>query len=127
MKKLISIFTPLFLFFATIPLMAQDEFPPQRDQGLWQTFILIGIALLFFYFILWRPEQKRRKELDQKRNSLQKGDRVVAMGIIGKVVRVGDNTVILSMYDGAKVEFLKAAITDVAPAGIEETEKKENE
>jgi preprotein translocase subunit YajC len=96
-----------------------------KDQGFMQTLIMIGIAILFFYFILWRPEQKRRKAMDQQRSSLKKGDRVTAMGIIGTVLRVQEKeqTVILKMYDGSKIEVLKGAITDVAP-GTEEDEKK---
>lgn len=91
----------------------EDMAPP--DQSLWQTFIMIAIALVFFYLILWRPEQKRRKEMDDQRNALKKGDKVVAMGIIGTIVRVGEQTVIVKMYDGAKIEFFKSAITDVIP------------
>lgn len=93
--------------------------------GLMQTFIMIGIALVFFYFILWRPEQKRRKAAEQMRNSLKKGDRVTAMGIVGKVDRIQDQTVVLKMIDGAKIEVLKAAITDVQPGTEEEARKSE--
>jgi len=89
--------------------------------GLTQTFLMIGIALVFFYFILWRPEQKRRKAAEQMRTSLKKGDRVTAMGIIGKVDRITEQTVILKMIDGAKIEILKAAITDVQSAPAEES------
>jgi len=127
MKKLTCVFTSFFVFACTFSLMAQDEAAPPRDQGMWQTLALIGIALVFFYFILWRPEQKRRRELENKRSSLQKGDKVTAMGIIGKVVRVGEHTIILSMYDGSKVEFLKAAITDVVSGGGEESETTQSE
>jgi len=88
-----------------------------------QTVIMIGVAVVFFYFILWRPEQKRRKQMEQVRSSLKKGDRVTAMGIVGTVVKVQDNSVILSLYEGAKVEILKAAITDVQPAAEEKAEK----
>ena len=107
----------------TAPLLAQNagETPP-RDQGAWQMFIVLGMGLVFFYFILWRPEQKRRK-IDDQRGQMKKGDLVTAMGIIGTVVRVNDQTVILRMVDGAKIEFLKAAITDVR-AGTEEDVKK---
>lgn len=91
--------------------------------GISQTLIMIGIALVFFYFILWRPEQKRRKAADQMRSSLKKGDRVTAMGIIGKVDRIQDQTVILKMVDGAKIEVLKAAITDVQAAPEEDANK----
>ena len=84
-----------------------------------QTLIMIGVALVFFYFILWRPEQKRKKAAETQRNSMKIGDKITAMGIIGTIARIQDTTVIVKMYDGSKVEFLKAAITDVQPASEE--------
>ena len=106
-------------------LFAQEgDMPPARD-GMFQTFTMIAIALLFFYFILWRPEQKRRKALEDQRGSLNKGDRVTAMGILGTVLRVQENTVILKMYDGAKIEVLKGAITDVAPGSEADIKEKD--
>ncbi len=102
-----------FLFLFPLSLFAQDDAPPGAEQGLWQTVIMIGVAFAFFYLILWRPEQKRRKALEEQRSSLKKGDKVVAMGIIGTVDKLQDDTVILKMCDGAKVEFLTGAITDV--------------
>lgn len=87
---------------------------PARNQGsFWQTLIMIAIAIVFFYFILWRPEQKRRKAMEAKRGAMKKGDRVTAMGIVGTLERIKDQTVILKMVDGAKVEMLKGAITEV--------------
>ncbi|WP_068469121.1 preprotein translocase subunit YajC [Candidatus Protochlamydia phocaeensis] len=112
--KLYMLLTTLTVL-ASGRLFAEGDTPPPADQSFWQTLVMIGIAFLFFYVILWRPEQKRRKALEEQRNTLKKGDRVVAMGIIGTVVRVGDQTVILKMYDGAKLEFFKAAITDLLP------------
>lgn len=117
-----ALFT-LFSLVLTSSLGAQEEGAPAPDQSFVQTLTMIAIAFVFFYFILWRPEQKRRKALEEQRSSLKKGDRVAAMGIIGTVVRVGDNTVILKMYDGAKLEFYKAAITDIIP----ETDDKKDE
>ncbi len=87
-----------------------------KEGGMSQTLIMIGVALVFFYFILWRPEQKRRKASEQQRNSMKVGDRVTAMGLIGTIARIQDNTIIVKMYDGSKVEILKAAITDVQAA-----------
>ena len=92
-----------------------DEGVAPPDQSFTQTLIMIGIAFIFFYVILWRPEQKRRKTLELQRSSLKKGDRVAAMGIIGTVVKVAEQTVILKMVDGAKIEFYKAAVTDILP------------
>ncbi len=104
-------------------LLAEENVTLQREQGIWQTVIMIGIALVFFYLILWRPEQKRRKAAELQRSGLKKGDRVTAVGIIGTVVRVQDQTVILKMYDGAQIEVLKGAISDVIPETEEETKK----
>lgn len=87
---------------------------PPRDN-LTQTLVMLGIAAIFFYFILWRPERKRRNELEAQRSSLKKGDRVTAMGIVGTVLKIQEETVILKMVDGGKIEFVKAAITDVEP------------
>lgn len=109
--------TTAFIFVQTAMATALSaegvDAAPGPQQGLMQTLIMIGIAMLFFYFILWRPEQKRRKALEEQRGTLQKGDKVTAMGIIGTVDKIEEHTVILRMVDGAKIEFLKAAVTDV--------------
>jgi preprotein translocase subunit YajC len=121
----------LFILVGTLPafsLFAQgDEAAPPPTQGFSQMLILFAIAMLFFYFILWRPEQKRRKAMDDVRGKLKKGDRVNAIGIIGTVVRVNEQTVILRMVDGAKIEVVKAAITEVTPGSDEDVKKIESE
>jgi preprotein translocase subunit YajC len=124
MKKTLSFLASAGLLTAA-PLFAEGEAAaPAGGQGsLIQTVIMIAVALVFFYFILWRPEQKRRKQMEQVRSSMKKGDRITAMGIIGTVVKVQDNSVIVSLYDGAKMEVLKAAITNVQAATDEKAEK----
>ncbi len=116
-------------FIVSAPLLGADEGDgmPPRDQGMWQTVIMIAIAMLFFYFILWRPEQKRRKIIEDQRGALKKGDRVTAVGIIGTVLRIQEQTVILKMYDGSKIEVLKGAITDVLPGTEEDVKKAEKD
>ncbi len=124
MKKFLSFLAMGAFLMGTLPLFADGEAAPAGNQGsMYQTLIMIAVALVFFYFILWRPEQKRRKQMEQVRTSLKKGDRITAMGIIGNVVKVQDNSVIVSLYDGAKMEILKAAITDVQAAVEEKAEK----
>jgi preprotein translocase subunit YajC len=122
MKKCMYLMLSMLALNATAFAENGPAVPP-RAQGMWQTVIMIGIALLFFYFILWRPEQKRRKALEDQRSSIKKGDRVVAMGIIGTVQRVQDQTVILRMVDGAKIEVLKGAVTEVGDNIPETTEE----
>jgi preprotein translocase subunit YajC len=124
--KCYLLLTTLFFFLNDRLFAEGEEHIPPPDQSFWQTLVMIGIAFLFFYVILWRPEQKRRKALEEQRNNMKKGDRVAAMGIIGTVVRVGEQTVILKMFDGSKLEFYKAAITDILPDS-DETGKKTDE
>jgi len=112
MKRFIPLFASTLLFAQT--LSAQEAAPP-TDYGSYQGLVIIAVGILFMYFILWRPEQKRRKALEQQRNQLQKGDKVTAVGIVGFVDTIQEHTVILKMIDGARIEVLKAAITDVMP------------
>jgi preprotein translocase subunit YajC len=106
-----------------LPQLAVAQEPAHSQM--FSTISMIALAVVFFYFLLWRPEQKRRKTAEKMRSSLKKGDRVTAMGIVGTVARVMDHTVVLKMIDGAKIEMLKAAITDVQPGPAEENEKSD--
>ena len=97
-----------------------------KTQDMTQTLVMLGVIMLAFYFILWRPEQKKRKALDAKKSSMQKGDKVIAMGIVGTIHKIQDHTVILNMVDGAKIEVLKGAITEVQPSNTTPSEEKKD-
>lgn len=116
MSKLFSI--PALL--SSLPLFADGAAPSGQGGSMAQTLIMIAVALAFFYFILWRPERKRRKAMESLRSALKKGDKITAMGILGTIQKVQENTVIISLYDGAKMEILKAAITDVQASPSED-------
>ena len=77
--------------------------------------IMIVVMVAIFYFMLIRPENKRKKEAEQMRNSLKKGDWLTTIGgLYGKVVAITDRTVVLeTSEDRVRVEFLKSAIGTV--------------
>ena len=77
--------------------------------------IMIVIMVAIFYFMLIRPENKRKKEAEQMRNTLKKGDWLTTIGgLYGKVVAINDRTVVLeTSEDRVRVEFLKSAIGTV--------------
>ena len=77
--------------------------------------LMIVIMIAIFYFMLIRPENKRKKEAEQMRNSLKKGDYLTTIGgLYGKVVAITDRTVVLeTSEDRVRVEFLKSAIGSV--------------
>lgn len=91
------------------------------EQGMQQMIVLFGIAIVLFYFILWRPEQKKRKTLDAQRQALKKGDKVVlAGGIIAEVFKIQNESIIVNLVEG-KMEVLKGSIQEIQPS-----EKSEN-
>lgn len=106
---------------ATISVFADTE-ATGSNSNLMQMLFMIGFAVIFFYFIIWRPDQKRRKQMEQMRNSIAKGDRVTVMGILGTIDKIEKDTVILSLYQGGKMEVLKNAITDIQPSTAKEKE-----
>ena len=105
------------LIFATSNFLSADtvatETSAPKGQSMWQTLIMIAIALAFFYLILWRPEQRKKKAIERQRSLLKVGDKVTAIGILGTVDKINTETVVLKMIDGSKIEVLKAAINDV--------------
>ncbi|CAM0116844.1 preprotein translocase subunit YajC [Rhabdochlamydiaceae symbiont of Dictyostelium giganteum] len=110
----------LLQFFTAKGFLADGFNTQGQENNLPQTFLLFGFGILFFYFLLWRPEQKRRKAADKLRGSLKVGDRVVAMGIIGIVDKVQEDSIVLKMCDDSKIEMLKVAVSEVYP-GTEES------
>ena len=64
--------------------------------------------------------------MEEKRNALKKGDKiVVAGGILGEVVRVQQDTVIVKLEEGAKMEVMKGAIQDIVKPSVQENEPVE--
>ncbi len=87
--------------------------------------LVIGV----FYFMMIRPENKRKKEAEEMRSSVKEGDEVTTIGgIVGTVVNVKeDKFVIETSADRVRVEFAKWALSTnetAAAAAKEEAAKK---
>jgi preprotein translocase subunit YajC len=80
---------------------------------------LLPIILMFviMYFILIRPQMKKAKETRTMLESLQKGDEVVAVGILGKIDKISDNYVSLEIAPNVTIQVQKQAITTLLPKG----------
>lgn len=113
-------------FLLALPLFA-DGAEAAGKGSMVQTLMMIGLAFVFFYFILFRPEQKRRKALEKIRSEMKKGDRVTAAGIVGTLAKVQEGTVILKMVDGGRIEVLKQSISEVQPCTEEEAKRADKE
>ena len=76
--------------------------------------IFMLIAMLgVFYFMLIRPENKRKKEAEQMRSSVKTGDKIVTIGgIMGVVVNVKDDKIVMETgADQVRIELAKWAIS----------------
>ena len=92
-----------------------------------QTLTLIVPMLAIFYFLLWRPQQQRTKQLKQQIENLRRGDTVVTAGIVGRVVKASpaeDPEILVEIADNVQVKVLKSALNDVRPKAQAAEEKK---
>lgn len=81
--------------------------------------ILLVAMIAVFYFLIIRPENKRKKQAETMRNSLKKGERITTIGgMVGRIVQVNDTTVVFeTSEDRVRIE--------VAKWGIQSTESME--
>src|ERR1700689_3318159 len=74
-------------------------------------FLLVIIVLFgLFYFLMIRPNQRRRMQAMRQSKTFDLGDEVVAAGMVGRVVRIGDGEVAVEIADGVVVQFVPQAV-----------------
>ncbi len=101
-------------------VLAQGERQPNFLLDFpWIPFVIIG---LMFYFLMIRPERKRRAEMATMLENLKKNDRVVTIGgIHGVVVNVAKGTeevtIRVDEASNTKLRVLRSAISRVITEG----------
>lgn len=92
--------------------------------------ILIVVMFAFMYFAMIRPENKRKKQAEEMRSNLKKGDQITTIGgIVGKIVMVNEETIVIETSDDrVRMELSKWAVsannTQQAAAEAEKKAKK---
>ncbi|HEX7036688.1 MAG TPA: preprotein translocase subunit YajC [Pseudomonadales bacterium] len=82
------------------------------------TLIFLGGFILIFYFLLWRPQSKRRKEHQALMAGLSKGDEVVtAGGLVGIINKVEDDFVKVQVANNVELRIQKSAVGATLPKG----------
>ncbi len=81
--------------------------------GMFSTIIMLVVMVGIFYFMLIRPERKRKKEAENMRSAVKVGDRITTIGgIVGTVVSMKDDKfVIETSADLVRIEFAKWALS----------------
>ena len=75
--------------------------PVEPQPGFMQQYsflIMLGLMFLVMWLFMWRPEAKRRKQMQQFRDSLKKGDKIItAGGIYATVKEVKETTLLIEV------------------------------
>lgn len=98
-------------------------------EGAFSSIIMLVVLIAVFYFMLIRPENKRKKKAQEMRDSLKKGDTITTIGgIVGKIVMVKPDTIVIETSDDrVRMELTKWAVstTGVQSSGEEKSSKEE--
>ena len=100
-------------------------------QDLLSPIIMIVLMVAIFYFMLIRPENKRKKEAENLRSSVKTGDSITTIGgIVGVIVDVKEDRVVIeTSADRVRMEIMKWGIStnETAAERVKEEEKKAKE
>ena len=83
----------------------------QQQGGGWSMWIMLALIFVVMWFFMIRPQRKQQKELQNFRDSLKKGDKVVTVGgIYGTVDEIKDNSVLIIVDRDVKIRVSKQAL-----------------
>lgn len=87
------------------------EAAPAQPGGNYSFLIMLGLMIVVLWFFMWRPEQKRRKQMAAFREGLKKGDKIVtAGGIHGVVKEVREADLLIEVDSNVTLRVDKAMV-----------------
>ena len=88
---------------------------------------LIAMIAVMFYFLLWKPEQKKKQERERLLKNLSKGDEVMtAGGIYGKITALTDQNVTIEIAPGVRVKISRQHVSNVSGLSDEKSDKSKD-
>ncbi|AGJ02256.1 Protein translocase subunit SecD [Rickettsia prowazekii str. Breinl] len=115
----------------TIEIQETDTVPVETNSLQSGLTSLIPMILIFavFYFLLLRPQEKRRKEREKLVSGVKKGEEVlINSGIYGIVTKVSenDNNIEIEIAKDVRIKAIKSAIVDITSRKREVAATQEN-
>lgn len=105
---------------ATVATDAAQTVAEVEAPGIdWTFWALMGGMILIIWLFMWRPEAKRRKEMEKFRNSLKKGDKIITAGGIYGVIKVVEEASLLIEVDSNVTLRIDKNMVVAAPAAQE--------
>ena len=98
--------------------VAQPEPTFMQQYGMW--FLILGMIVIMYLF-MWRPEQKRRKQMQQFRDGLKKGDKIItAGGIYGVIKEVHPTSLLIEVDSNVTLRIDKNMVVGDPAQGIQQ-------
>lgn len=96
----------------TLFFLLQAAPAAQQPQGSsWSMWIMLILVFVVMYVFMILPQRKQQKKLQEFRNSLKKGDKVVTVGgIYGEIVEVAETTVLIRVDGDVKLRVDKQGL-----------------
>jgi len=108
---------------ALIPFFLQQA-DAAAGSGLGMLIPLVLIVVIMYFFMI-RPQNKKQKETEKMLSALKKGDKVITIGgIHGTISSAKEDTVVVKVDDGTKIEFNRSAIATVVTDKPADADKK---
>ena len=84
---------------------------PAAQGSQWSMWIMLALIFVVMWFFMIRPQRKQQKELQNFRDSLKKGDKVVTVGgIYGTVTEIKEGSVLIEVDNNVKIRVSKQAL-----------------
>ena len=91
-------------------LQAAPAAQPAQGGGL-SMWVMLALIFVIMWFFMIRPQRKQQKELENFRNSLKKGDKIVTIGgIYGTVAEIKEESVLIEVDNNVKIRVSKQAL-----------------
>ena len=85
--------------------------PAAQPGSQWSMWIMLALIFVVMWFFMIRPQRKQQKELQNFRDSLKKGDKVVTIGgIFGTVCEIKEDSVLIEVDNNVKIRVSKQAL-----------------
>lgn len=87
------------------------------------TFLPLLALLAIMYFLMIRPQNKKEKQAQEMRNSIEVGDSIVTIGgLVGRVASIKEDTFVLETgSERVKIRFKRWAIQSVEKLNMDGT------
>ena len=125
MKKLTALIAFIVITLPTVALAEAVQQPAGRPSGqaapgggLVQTLMFILPIIFIFWFLIIRPEKKRKQEHIRMIAEIEKGDKIVTIGgIYGRVIERKDDKLTLEISDGVRIRMTPDSVLRVLDEG----------